>query len=806
MYVGWPMNEQIPNVAIVDRFYLFTLAAETYKSSTNETIVYSASGLPSWLQFNGDSRTFSGTPSSKDAGSFEITLSGTDPADNSNISNTYLMMVATTTPLELSSSDVMITTIAKYGRTNGVDGLVVTPGQQFSIQFAKSVFTPQDGLKAFYGRSQDRTPLPNWVDFDSDSLTFSGTVPQVVSEIAPSFSYNFCFIGTDYPGYAGAVGLFNLVVGAHLLSTSFNASVKLNGTFGSSIDEPVPVFSTVFLDQTPIVAQNISSVKLQDAPSFITLNSDYVLVGTFPSTTTASNFTVVVSDIYGNSVSLPYQISSIGSLFTVSDIPNANATRGQFFSLQLMRSYFTDINSTSISVSTNSSWLSYESSNMTILGDTPLDFQQASVKIIASKGSSSDELSFEIFGVDRSVSSSSSSSTLSSTSKTTSSSMTLQTPSTTSSNNTPDVTSTSSSEPETGLSPQKRNLIIGLCLGLGGGALFACLAILLLCCYRRKDTDNSEDQENKSVSPPEPELTGPGFGTTFDIDDHGETAHQLGALNAMKLDEDNDSVALCVTHVDSSEEDCVYVDESGKPTKSWRADDNYDSSAVKKMLLEQQRRSDISLNTINTEQLFSVRIVDDVNSNRVSRQSLLADISKDTSSANIQRLDSDGNISEINNVQSNNALTSERLVNIAEEKSEFDRENTQVSSLYTLMAKLDPDVLMRDASFDRVSQVSSDKSPLTNSNDETTNRQSHAEAPIVSQTGKLDPLSPKKPLLFKNQLNSPLNNISFGEDSLDHKAKLVDFTRKGSLKDAAFQPKLNHSAAQVQIFDDDESI
>lgn len=796
LYVGWPMNEQLPDVALVGSSYLFTLAYGTYGLSTNGGVNYTATGLPSWLLFDGPSRTFSGTPQSKDLGSFQITLNGVDLRDQSTLSNTYLMLVADGPPISLSSPDVMFTTIAKYGQTNGQDGLVVRPGEQFSIQFSKDVFTPNDNIKAYYGRSQDRTPLPNWINFDSGSLTFSGTVPQVVSSIAPSFIYNFCFIASDYPGFAGVVGTFNLLVGAHLLSTSLNGPLKINGTFGSKLNQTVPVLSSVFLDQNAIAPQNISNVSLQGAPSFVTLGPDYTLQGTFPNSTNAANFTVLVKDVFGNSVDLPYQISSLGSLFTVSTLPDVNATRGQYFELQLMKSYFTDVNSSTISVSTNSSWLKYESSNMTLLGLVPSDFQQTSVNVKAAESNLNDELSFNIRGVDRAAITSSS---LSSASKTSSRPSSTGTRSTATSESSETPVPSQKSDNGNG----RRNLIIGLSAGIGGAALLACLALLLFCLCRRKNKD--EDDEKHNTNSGEPELTGPGFGTTFDLDDHTEIARQLGTLNAMKLDEDNESDILCDTHVDPEEEDCEYLDDYGKPTKSWRAKDMSDSSAVKKMLQEQNRRSEMSLNTINTEQLFSVRVVDDSNSNRVSRQSDLLEMTRDTSSANVQRLDSDGNIAEITKPPVKKYESKDSLRKVVEEgadTTESSHNMTQVSSVYSLMAKLDQDVLQRDPSFGATSGNSLNETfkPVTASNGEVHWR--NQEYPDTSSTIT----GPGGDLLFKPTYfgnDDPMSSPIFEEDRKAFKAKLVDFTRKASLKDSSYEQRLDHSAAEGQILDDD---
>ncbi|KAM9922564.1 hypothetical protein OXX59_005744 [Metschnikowia pulcherrima] len=819
VYVGWPMNEQLPNVARAEEAYSFTLADSTYKSSAGGQITYSATNLPSWLSFDSASRTFSGTPSEEDVTTFEVALTGTDSADNSNYTATYSMLVSNSSGLALSSSDVMFTEIAQYGNTNGADGLVVSQGETFSIEFSQSVFKQNTGatrpIVAYYGRSGDRTSLPNWVDFDADSLTFSGQVPNVVSSIAPSIEYTFAFIASDYAGYAGAEGTFKLVVGAHQLSTSLNESIKINGTYGSEFSYTVPVLTDVYLDNALIQQANISSVTTQNMPDYVSFDSSsYSLSGTFPNASSFQNFTVVVQDSYGDTVSLPYSFDSLDSVFTVDSLRDVNATRGEYFSHELLRSYFTDYSDTDVEVSfSNASWLAYHSSNMTMNGETPSDFASAEVTVKASSGFGSDTRSFRVLGVEG-VHTSSSSSSRSSSSASKTSSASAGVTATASSTATATATSSSSSPPIGKSNGNHRKLVLGLAIGLPLLALLLALIILIFCCCRRKKTT---DEDNEADAGSDTEITGPGFGRIDSNDDHAETARQLGALNALKLDDDTRSVSSSVTHVDSDSE---FHDAQEKPMVSWRANEASDSSAMKKMLLREKHASEASLSTVNTEQLFSVRLVDESVSNRSSafrKSGDLAGVMRDVSAGNIQRLDSDGNVvgsSATSSPTKAKSGTQTSLNNISEEDSN-NTFYTQESSDYNLLAKFLGSQTGSQNSSLSAENVNKDIAPVPD----------NSERWHASVNGTLLPSPDAETFLLDNDAShspkkfsveraeaglsrtSVYSDLSFGEagdDARGSKVKLVEFTRKASLRDSSRQQYIDHPANQAQILDDSD--
>lgn len=878
IYVGFPFPEQYPNVARVNQPFNFQMANITYKSTAG-TVKYSASNLPEWLQFNGDSRTFTGIPTDKDVSdSVTITLNGEDSADGSTILQNYTLVVSADAGLELSSYDVVFTEIAQYGQTNGENGLVVKPGEQFDIKFDKQTFklfpNSTRPIVAYYGRLSDRLSLPNWIKFNSDDLSFLGTVPYVTSDIAPSISYGFTFIATDYYNYAGAEGRFRLVVGAHQLSTSLNETIKVNGTLESDFNITVPIMSSVYQDGSLVSKANISTVYSNNLPSYVTLDSaDFVLHGQFPDSSTFNNFTIVVRDNYGNEVDIPYQFDALGSTFTVSSLPSVNASRGEWFNYQLMDSLFTEGNKTNVTVNyQNADWLSFVKTNKTLQGSVPKNLGNVSVTVMANNEFDSDSKSFNLVGVDSksaltSSTSSSATSTISSTSTPKSS---------------PSASSTTAAPGKKSHSSNKKPLAIGLGVGIPCFVIL-CGLLLFFCCFRRRQNKEGEDENDKHVVPVknldyekgvrEPELDGPGFGITVDNDDHDEQAHQLAALNVLKLDEkksddgDARSTSSSLTHVESDHSVNNYYDASERPVKSWRAEDNKDDLVASVAAIN--RNSGGSMSTVNTENLFSVRLVDDGTkresnqssigftgaNNRFFSDNSLNTILKRDDSGNIQRLDSDGNIVELL-PQEAIALTtskprlprssSSNLENLVEEtfrdnSQEQDQStvyhsaadpNVTGQSLYTytdgntehsfnLLSKFDNSASSSAANSDNQLHdkfYGSEHSPtdafraVHNSDGEIKWSEASDSTSTAHPDGAnsfarasndnaghdhdtLHQASPVTHTFFTNNSldsNDPIQRYS--NSSLGKKAKLVDFTRKGSLRDTA---KISHQHSEV---------
>ena len=843
LYIGFPLNEQLPTVGRVDQPYHFQIANTTYKSTSYVSVDYSVSNLPSWLHFDGASRSFSGTPLASDVGQFLITLTGYDSSDNSSLSEQYDMIVSDDTGLQLSSNSIMIYEIAKFGKTNGDAGLVVKQGQQFDIQFTKDVFELKPGANrpiiAYYGRSADRSSLPNWIKFNPDDLSFSGTVPYVTSDIAPSFEYGFSFLASDYYGYSGAEGIFKLVVGAHELSTSINDTIKLNGTYGEEVEIDIPVLSTIYFDDTLISKSNISTIYAENLPSYLKLDAEnYQLSGKYPDSYTFDNFTIVVEDIYQNTVQLPYSVKSLGTLFT-NRFPNVNATKEEWFQYQLMETYFTDLNHTTVDVDYSALWLSYDKDNRTLSGHAPDDLNSVNVTVNAESSFGSGSESFMIKGVNPSISSSSSSASSSTPSATASSS----------SSSKPSASATESTIAKNSnkSTTNKKGLIIGLSVGIPCFFILLALLIFFLCCIKKRNNKDDSDVTAHSDTDMEKGPFNPGpFGMTVDKSSTN-SPKRLESLNALKLTDekldgydDIHSTLSTVTHVESDESH--YYDAVEKTVKSWRYEDKSDMAVAP---LGANRASEGSLSTVNTDQLFSVRLVDD--SNRGSLGSLNSMLRSD-SSGNFQRLDSNGDLVDAaalageepaprfrrSHSQNLDVLLEETASHIhnrsdasvktvGDDNGKIVHDTSSVSM--NLLSKVDASQIITKSNSDELidqNSLENDFTATKTDKGEFKWLETQNSSPLPSpdedsfvfssdNTVRMTPM--KNPNLSALSVNS--SDFLLGDNTANSgtkynttgsktKAKLVEFTRKGSLRESAYEPDYEYHEESAKIEEDSD--
>lgn len=874
--MGFPFNEQLPNVGRVNEDYTFTIANTTYKSNSHGEISYEVENLPSWLSFDSSSRTFSGKPEESDVGEFEITLTGTDSSDGSQLTNSYSMIVSNDTGLYLTSEKNLFNELAQTGQTNGVDGLVVKPGDTIKIQFNKNLFESYSSsdrpIIAYYGRSVDRSSLPNWLSFDGDDLTFTGTVPYVTSENAPSFEYGFTFIASDYYGYAGAQGDFKIIVGGHQLSTSINQTTTINGTVDTEFDEIVPILSDVYLDGLVITRENISDVTVDGLPDYIQFNNDdYTLTGTFPNSTTNDSFTVVVQDIYGNSVELPYIFDVIDSIFTTDSIKDVNATKGEYFQYQILDSLFTNIDDTQVTVDYDSDWLDYHESNMTFTGETPKSFDKLNVKINAESNSQTESRSFQIKGVDRDETTSSSSSSSSSTTTSSSSTSSATEATTTSADATSSSSTTAAAATSHKKSTNTKALAIGLGVGIPAFLILLTALILLCCCIKRRKNKDSNDNNNSNNDDHEKEFIPRGNKTTVSptgipaINSEESLVKDKSEMNVMKLEHINRShSSSSLTQVESSSADSFYdANENAPIVKSWRANIESDNKLA--------RASDASLSTVNTEHLFLIRLVDDYSARNsessskfVSNNSLNALLRRESLSSNFQRLDSSGNIvdnlnqnnnnNNNNNNHSNRSSQSEKYLpqvsssNLDIVPEENSRELKQTGKDETsgtishLLSKFNDNTSSEDGEFDEPEPTPVDdrlpspnyaldssklgkydspssekfllngddneKTPINNNGGPTMKHQNLSAISLGSLTSDklffVDNSSSSNNTTNSNNNNNmntkptPPNSMNIGKS-----AKLVDFTRKGSLRESAYEPDYVYKGESASIQDDD---
>ena len=147
--------------------FSYQFAANTFGDSDLDTLTYTAElftggALPAWLNFDGSTRTFSGTPSTSDIGTTHVRLIADDGNGGTPAEDSFNITVTDT------NDDPYI--------ANAVADQAATEDSPFSFQFAANTFGDYDGDTLTYTAQLSGGALwPGWLTFTPGTRTFSGT-------------------------------------------------------------------------------------------------------------------------------------------------------------------------------------------------------------------------------------------------------------------------------------------------------------------------------------------------------------------------------------------------------------------------------------------------------------------------------------------------------------------------------------------------------------------------------------------------------------------------------------------------------
>ncbi|WP_205119519.1 putative Ig domain-containing protein [Paramagnetospirillum kuznetsovii] len=142
----------------------FQFAANTFADADGDTLTYSATkadgtALPSWLSFNGATRTFSGNPPSS-LPYLDLKVTASD-GNGGTKSTTFRQLIG-------NANDTPV--------VGSPGGSSLGSGGSYPIPFG--TFSDPDGDTLTYTASgPNGAPLPSWLKFDPATQTFSGTPP-----------------------------------------------------------------------------------------------------------------------------------------------------------------------------------------------------------------------------------------------------------------------------------------------------------------------------------------------------------------------------------------------------------------------------------------------------------------------------------------------------------------------------------------------------------------------------------------------------------------------------------------------------
>jgi len=159
---------QADQTAVEDALFNYTLAASTFTDvDAEDTLTYSATlldgtALPTWLNFNAVTQTFSGTPTNTEVGSLDITVVATD-VGGLTASDTFTVTVN-------NVNDAPVVTVAQTDQT-------ATEDAAFNYTLAAGTFTDVDAgdTLTYSATLSGGAALPSWLSFNAATQAFSGT-------------------------------------------------------------------------------------------------------------------------------------------------------------------------------------------------------------------------------------------------------------------------------------------------------------------------------------------------------------------------------------------------------------------------------------------------------------------------------------------------------------------------------------------------------------------------------------------------------------------------------------------------------
>ncbi|KAG8907131.1 hypothetical protein FRB99_005239 [Tulasnella sp. 403] len=264
-----PLQSQAPRIAFVSQPYNWTFNTHTFVNDRNTSqdgsLSYRLSSAPSWLVFDSLSRTFSGTPGSNNIGStridvfasafgeaettdsFRLVVSNDD--DVPVVSHPLSEQFVPNNP-SISSAEVIPAT----GDSGALPAVKVPQAWSFSVGLRWDTFKAPSGRKIYYTPTlTDGSPLPLWLVFSSNSMTFDGVTPKIRGPNETT-RFDITLHGAGYEGFSAVEASFSFVV-----DTSPNAGATILAQHSEDGASGVPDVSKARLTQeAPLLPINVT--------------------------------------------------------------------------------------------------------------------------------------------------------------------------------------------------------------------------------------------------------------------------------------------------------------------------------------------------------------------------------------------------------------------------------------------------------------------------------------------------------------------------------------------------------------------
>ena len=165
-FIGPPENQT--STAGVEFDFKINKASD----ARGDAITYTASQadgspLPSWLAFDPDTLTFSGVPGPCDVTELQVRVTATD---DGNVPQSD----AVTFTLTVAPDNNLPPDFCNFKALYAPDDQTATVGVEFTFQLQKKTSNVGSDAITYTASQADGSPLPSWLVFDANTLTFSG--------------------------------------------------------------------------------------------------------------------------------------------------------------------------------------------------------------------------------------------------------------------------------------------------------------------------------------------------------------------------------------------------------------------------------------------------------------------------------------------------------------------------------------------------------------------------------------------------------------------------------------------------------
>ncbi|KAK7431729.1 polarity establishment/cellular polarization [Neonectria magnoliae] len=470
--VNFPLNSQLPPVARLDEPFSYTFSPYTFKSDSK--ISYSLGDGPEWLSIDSKDGRLYGTPTDKNTPSGdvigqEVEIVAEDATGPTSLNATLVISRNKAPSINVPLEDQ----IENLGDYSAPSSLLLYPSKEFSFSFDSDTFSYEPNMINYYASSDDSSPLPSWVKFSSESLSFTGKTPPFESLIQPPQTFGFKIIASDIVGFSAVSIPFSIIVGSHKLSSD-NPIIMLNTTRGKKVTYD-KLLGDIKLDKEDARPSEVE-ISTEGMPDWLSLDNQTWRIEGTPKRTDdhSTNFTINFRDSYLDTLSVIAIVNVATRLFR-STFDDISIRAGEDVSIDL-EPYFWDPSEVDIkmTVDPRKDWLKLDGFNIT--GKVPSSATGKLAISITASSKTSDVEETETLNV-RLLASTSTSSSASKTSASTTSTSTRTTQSSEATSSDEGVPS----DPHNGVSTT--TILLATILPI---LFVAILVMLLVCCFRRR--------------------------------------------------------------------------------------------------------------------------------------------------------------------------------------------------------------------------------------------------------------------------------------------------------------------------------